>query len=82
MLIAALRRQPLYLKRMASSLTGTANNPAWLEWMTPLMAGSSPTQAALNQAALNQAALNQAALNQAALNQGGVSRHTLSLIHI
>ena len=36
--IAALRRQPLYLKRMASSL----NNPAWMEWMTTLMEGASP----------------------------------------
>ena len=30
---AALRRQPLYPKRMASSI----NNPAWVEWMTTLM---------------------------------------------
>ncbi len=34
---SALRRQPLYPKRMASSLINTANNPAWQEWMTTLM---------------------------------------------
>ena len=33
----SLLRQPLYLKRMASSL----NNPAWLEWMSSLMGGVS-----------------------------------------
>ena len=35
--ITAFRRQPLYPKRMASSL----NNPAWLEWMTTLIGGVS-----------------------------------------
>jgi hypothetical protein len=35
--VAAFRRQPLYLKRMASSI----NNLAWLEWMTGLMGGGS-----------------------------------------
>ena len=35
--VAAFRRQPVYSKRMASSL----NNSAWLEWMTTLMAGVS-----------------------------------------
>jgi|GEM_PF-697846 len=37
MSLGAVRRQPLHLKRMASSL----NNPAWLEWMATLMGGAS-----------------------------------------
>lgn len=37
MCIAALRRQPIHTKRMASSI----DNSAWLDWMTGLMGGVS-----------------------------------------